>query len=68
MSSLTKSWIWMEKYASCVSANYMNISFRLYMKASSNLDELILKGEENFWKGQKMKSIRKRKQQNKNPV
>lgn len=43
-----------------VSVNYMNISLSLYMIVGSSLDELILKGEENFWRAQKLKSIRKK--------
>lgn len=37
------------------------------MKMGSNLDELLLKGEENFWRGQKMKSIRKKRNNKANP-
>lgn len=37
-----------------VSVNHMNISLSLYMKAGRKLYELILKGEENFWRGQKL--------------
>lgn len=46
-----------------VSVNHMNISLSLYMKAGRKLYELILKGEENFWRGQKLE---KKNQQAKN--
>lgn len=59
--------VWPEvehEWKNMVHVNCINISLSLYMKAGSNLNELLLKGKEIFWRGQKMKSIREEKPTN----